>query len=107
MFPECPRHCASTMFPQFPHRHRDFHDETISHTPDLTFISRDSTEMSGRSIMTDIEVPFTPLSLRSFSKMDEIWLRVSLTFLTGTSTPNLSNFPVPAGILKHPSPVIG
>lgn len=112
MFPECPWHCASTMFPRFPHK--QFHGETLyTHTPDLTFISPDTTEMSDRSIMTDSEVPFTPLSSFSctpslyFFKMDEIWLRDSLTFLTGTCTPNLSNFPVPAGILKHLSSVIG
>ncbi len=83
MFPECPWHCASTMFPRFPHKH--FHGETLyTHTPDLTFISPDTTEMSVRSIMTDFEVPFTPLGsffLSSLSLFFPKWMKSGLEIL--------------------------
>ncbi len=53
-------------------------------TPDLTFISPDTTEMSVRSIMTDFEVPFTPLGsffLSSLSLFFPKWTKSGLEIL--------------------------
>lgn len=112
MFPDCPRHCASTMSPQFPHKH--FHGETLTdlishsslesrHNGNVRPVYND--RFRGVIHTTQLGFPARPLSI--FPKWTKPSLRDSLTFLTGTSTPNLSNFPVPAGILKHLSPVIG
>lgn len=111
MFPDCPRHCAITMFPQFPHKH--FHGETLTNL--ISYSSLDSRHNGNvrpvyndrfRGVIHTTQLGFPALPLSIFPK----WTNSgsdSLTFLTGTSTPNLSNFPVPAGILKHLPSVIG
>jgi len=70
--------------------------------------------MSGRSIMTDFEVSFKPLSsvfLCNLSLFVQNGRNLAKRFSDVSDrdiyTPNLSNFPVPAGILKHLSSVIG